>query len=145
MSAPYIIPFNFQPVNTGISNSTYTVPAGKYARVVVNLSASARIFNTSLVATGGEAIAVSNNTQSLSVEVWARAGEAFSASTSAPAPAPSSSVNIIASAVAVLNGNLLASVYAPASGLIFTSSGDTVEANSIAEVSFRYEEYNQIS
>lgn len=33
MSAPYIIPFNHQPVNAGRSTGTYTVPAGKYARV----------------------------------------------------------------------------------------------------------------
>jgi hypothetical protein len=37
MSAPYIIPFNHQPVTTGVSTSgTYTVPAGKYARVKLN-------------------------------------------------------------------------------------------------------------
>ena len=35
MSAPYIIPFNHQPVNTGRTTSTYTVPSGKYARVHV--------------------------------------------------------------------------------------------------------------
>lgn len=37
MSAPYIIPFNFQPVSTVASSSgTYTVPAGKYARVTIS-------------------------------------------------------------------------------------------------------------
>ena len=37
MSAPYIIPFNFQPVSTVASSSgTYTVPAGKYARVTMS-------------------------------------------------------------------------------------------------------------
>lgn len=36
MSAPYIIPFNFQPVSTVASSSgTYTVPAGKYAKVTI--------------------------------------------------------------------------------------------------------------
>jgi hypothetical protein len=38
MSAPMIIPFNFQPVNTGATTGTYTVPAGKYA--YINLSSS---------------------------------------------------------------------------------------------------------
>lgn len=147
MSAPFIIPFNFQPVNSGtIYNGTYTVPANKYARVVVTLSASARIFSTSLVPDGGESIAISNSSDSLSLEVWARAGEVFSASVSAPAPAAAASVNIIASAVAILGGQQLASVYAPASGAIFPAGGnDTVSANSNADVTFRYEEFNQIS
>jgi hypothetical protein len=35
MSAPMIIPFNFQPVNTGSTTGTYTVPAGKYARAYI--------------------------------------------------------------------------------------------------------------
>lgn len=36
MSAPYIIPFNHQPVNTGVTASTYTAPSGKYARVLIS-------------------------------------------------------------------------------------------------------------
>jgi hypothetical protein len=36
MAAPYIIPFNHQPVSTGSQTGTYTVPAGKYARVNIN-------------------------------------------------------------------------------------------------------------
>lgn len=37
MSAPYIIPFNFEPASTVASSSgTYTVPAGKYARLTIS-------------------------------------------------------------------------------------------------------------
>ena len=36
MSAPYIIPFNNQPSATGTQTGTYTVPAGKYARVNIS-------------------------------------------------------------------------------------------------------------
>lgn len=36
MAAPYIIPFNNQPVQTVASTGSYTVPAGKYA--LVNIS-----------------------------------------------------------------------------------------------------------
>lgn len=41
MSAPYIVPFNFQPVAISVKTTSYTIPAGKYARVVVNLEGSA--------------------------------------------------------------------------------------------------------
>jgi hypothetical protein len=33
MSAPLIIPFNFQPTSTSVGSSSYTVPSGKYALV----------------------------------------------------------------------------------------------------------------
>jgi hypothetical protein len=36
MSAPMIIPFNFQPILTAITASSYTVPAGKYAKVYLS-------------------------------------------------------------------------------------------------------------
>jgi hypothetical protein len=35
MSAPFIIPFNFQPVSVAVKTASYTIPAGQYARVVV--------------------------------------------------------------------------------------------------------------
>jgi len=35
MSAPYVIPFNHQPSNTGSVTSSYIVPAGKYSRVYI--------------------------------------------------------------------------------------------------------------
>lgn len=41
MSAPFIVPFNFQPVSVSVKTASYTIPAGKYARVLVNLEGSA--------------------------------------------------------------------------------------------------------
>jgi hypothetical protein len=35
MSAPFIIPFNFQPVSVSVKTGSYTIPAGNYARVLV--------------------------------------------------------------------------------------------------------------
>jgi hypothetical protein len=35
MSAPFIIPFNFQPVQTVVSTASYTVPTGKYSKVLI--------------------------------------------------------------------------------------------------------------
>jgi hypothetical protein len=43
MSAPFIVPFNFQPDSVSVITSSYTIPAGKYARVVVNLEGSATV------------------------------------------------------------------------------------------------------
>lgn len=33
MSAPFIVPFNFQPVSTTIKTASFTVPAGKYGLI----------------------------------------------------------------------------------------------------------------
>lgn len=48
MSAPFIIPFNHQPVSTSIKTSAYTIPSGKYARVIpLNWSGTWSIPNNS--------------------------------------------------------------------------------------------------
>lgn len=40
MSAPFVIPFNFQPESVSVVTGSYTVPPGKYARVIANVSGS---------------------------------------------------------------------------------------------------------
>jgi len=37
MSAPFIIPFNFQPETVEVKTASYPIPAGKYAYVVANV------------------------------------------------------------------------------------------------------------
>lgn len=37
MSAPFLIPFNFQPESISVKTSSYAIPAGKYAYVSVNV------------------------------------------------------------------------------------------------------------
>lgn len=37
MSAPFIVPFNFQPVSVSVKTTSYTIPAGKYAYVFVEV------------------------------------------------------------------------------------------------------------
>lgn len=46
MSAPYIIPFNHQPLNVVTQNTTLTIGAGKYARVNIG-SAKLPVLNSS--------------------------------------------------------------------------------------------------
>jgi hypothetical protein len=62
MSAPFIIPFNFQPVTTSVKTSSYTVPAGKYAKVVpsradftINGSSLSSSESATVVASGSSA------------------------------------------------------------------------------------------
>jgi len=65
MSAPYIIPFNHQPVSTVVSASgTYTVGAGKYARVSIDNAVlpvlnSVNMYNT--VTVSSDAVAGAGN------------------------------------------------------------------------------------
>lgn len=41
MPAPIVVPFNFEPVAVSVRTASYTIPAGRYARVTVNLEGSA--------------------------------------------------------------------------------------------------------
>jgi hypothetical protein len=37
MTAPFVMPFNFQPTSVSVKTGSYTIPSGKYARVSVAL------------------------------------------------------------------------------------------------------------
>lgn len=37
MSAPFIVPFNFQPASVSVKTGSYAIPAGFYAKVVVEV------------------------------------------------------------------------------------------------------------
>jgi hypothetical protein len=41
MSAAFIVPFNQQPFSVAVKTATYTIPAGYYARAIVNLEGAA--------------------------------------------------------------------------------------------------------
>lgn len=48
MAAPFIIPFNNQPVQTVATTANYTVPAGKYSRVCIS-NAIAPLLNSAVL------------------------------------------------------------------------------------------------
>lgn len=48
MSAPIVVPFNFEPVSTLVTGANYTVPAGQYARAVISNYAGTLAINSSL-------------------------------------------------------------------------------------------------
>ena len=147
MAAPYIIPFNFQPANTGtVLNGSYTVPSGKYARVIINLSAMARISAATSDSDGGEYVAISSNSDSSTIEVWAVAAEAFTTSTSSASGGPGASTHSISTASVSIGGTQLAIARAAASGIIGGGGADdNVTISGAASASMRYEEYNVIS
>ena len=53
MSAPLVVPFNYQPFNVLVSNTSYTVPAGHYARVSVISQVGWVTLNGSAISTCG--------------------------------------------------------------------------------------------
>lgn len=85
MSAPYIIPFNHQPVATGIQENSYTVPSGKYARVTIPICLVAYCVGDNLNAGPGTANLTSISTFSDSknerFEIWLKAGDQITTET----------------------------------------------------------------
>jgi hypothetical protein len=164
MSALINIPFNFQPVNSGnVANAGYTVPAGKYSRIMATLSTYARnsTFTISIAGSGQHMPNISSGNDSTSVELYLRSGEvvsvsntsasgtisvASSASTSSPTGNGSQSIAqllvggvIVAQSKSAVSGVLIADV---ASGLATTF---TVTMVGSSDVNYRYEEFNNIS
>ncbi len=153
MSAIISIPFNHQPVNTGAGSGTYTVPAGKYARLTFNCVAEAYLTlsnSTGLNLTNGNSAEsnVSNGT------VYLKSGDIISTSTSGASGSytrttagtePANAVGISQGAI-LLNGTVFNRVYARVSSMFTAqSSQPTVTANGSASVSYFYEEFTNIS
>lgn len=53
MSSPLTIPFNHQPISTSVKTSSYTIPAGNYARASVFILGTGTFTIDGLVACGG--------------------------------------------------------------------------------------------
>lgn len=83
MPAKYFVPFNHMPVNSGQSNTTYTVPIGYYARVSVSVivNAFALATNTAITASGFS-YAANSDTSNQSFEFWIEPGMEIAFSTS---------------------------------------------------------------
>jgi hypothetical protein len=74
------IPFNFQPVNTVAGlNTNYTVPTGKYARVVV--TADGEAFIGSIQASSNYTatyFSVTQSSKTCTLELWLKTGDVLS-------------------------------------------------------------------
>jgi hypothetical protein len=83
MASKLIIPFDNKPVSVqqAAGAGTYTVPAGKYAKVTIQANGWARGYNTIYTAVGGAAttssLTCSNTSNSFNetMEVWLNPGE----------------------------------------------------------------------
>jgi hypothetical protein len=72
MPAPFIIPFNNCPVSTSIKTSSYTIPAGKYARVT-SRSAYFSVDSFNFYYTSSESASIAGN--GATQDVYASMGE----------------------------------------------------------------------
>jgi hypothetical protein len=91
MSAPFFVPFNFQPASTAKGTGTYTCPAGKYALVTISVSGSA--YPNSTLTEHALAASSSQGSESFNetLNIWVRSGETVSASLSNASATQSSS------------------------------------------------------
>lgn len=115
------IPFNNEPVSTQIGNwtSTYTCPAGKYARVRVQCSGYAvGLPGFTSSATGGDISFCTSDSFAMSFDLWLKAAEtvsgsitAASASTGATARGAVSSTSSVAVSK---NGSTVANLFCAA-------------------------------
>jgi hypothetical protein len=153
MANAFFVPFNFQPVNTGAGNesSTYTVPAGKYARVTVTLCVSAYAGSQSVINNSNDHIDSNSNSNSTSFEIFMNEGEALTFSAS-PANANDNtgyrtftladesliSARIDGTEFSVLRCHAAIQGYQSA-------STHNIYVYGTADAAFRYEEYNKIS
>ena len=152
MANAFYIPFNNEPVNTGRGNEsdTYTVPSGKYARVIASVSVKAYpLASADVGATGvysGAAVADSGN-----IVLYLDEGEELSFDTQAASAngssAASSFVQASSFARVVVDSSNMFEVQVTAYNYLRNSAGTNVQAQVGGAISgfFRYEEYNKIS
>jgi hypothetical protein len=81
---PLIDPFNNDPINTGSSNSSYTVPSGKYARVRVNLSASTSVGLSNKSSFTVATLNTSLDSNSASFDLFLKSGDTVTVTSSSP-------------------------------------------------------------
>lgn len=143
MSAPFIIPFNFQPVNTGASSSTYTVPLGKYARITATLTTTA--YPSSLDLVTGQVYHSVGNSNTTTFSIWLKSGDAVSVSNTAASRTSSVTDTItgISTALLKINSNTVASCSSAASFGSSSAFPKVIAGTSV--VNYFYEEYNEIS
>lgn len=101
MSAPFFVPFNFQPISIQRGSGTYTVPAGKYARVSVNLS----VFCTPGFVS--PTVMVNPGVKSENVDIFLKSGDSltFTQTLSAASVNPSTAGNLVNTLSANINGS----------------------------------------
>ena len=158
-----IIPFNHQPILKGVSTTTYTPTAGRYARVVVTLIANAfatAAMNSSGTVPGAVSYVTSDGLQNDSFEIWITDAETLTGTTAVASSAGATTFSTggtflhsqggTSSASVLQNAVTIASVSARSLAVqVSTVAGSgTINIATISgEASFRfnYEEYKELT
>ena len=147
---PLQYPFNFHPVNTGRGTqaSSYTVPAGKYARVIITLSVTAYFTNASSGGSAADVLSHSDGSETVSFETYMTAGEqlTFSATAASASDTVGSglfNVNDGSVVTALIDGSSMAAAKCRAGAFGYLGTGThNLTLTGTAEAYFRYEEHN---
>ena len=77
MPSSYVLPFKHKPIATGQTTTSYTVTTGRYARAVINASASAWFVKDDGAAANITNLSMSNSAGNMfeSMEVWLNSGD----------------------------------------------------------------------
>jgi len=135
MTAPYVLPFDHHPVNTlTVDNDDYTVPAGKFARIIATLSVEAHVSAVSAAPT-----TISNGENSTSLEFWADTGDVVDVSRTAASASGTLYQTAQSVAAITFNTAIVGRIFANASA--YLSSG-TSTITGTALVNYQVEEYN---
>jgi len=155
MGSPMIIPFNFQPVNTVVgTTASYTVPAGKYAKVSITASASSRLAPGSGSSSQYSINTLSASSNSDTKDIMLKSGDVLTSSLTNASGSHSTSTTVITqgsseSVVNVMvNGVVIFSVRAPIStGVNTTSNPAVLLCNYTGSTSVGYiaSEYNNLA
>lgn len=130
-----------QPVNTGaVSNGSYTVPAGKYARVSATLSTYIAAISGAITSGGVPAFCTPGQS-SHSVELFLKSGDVLSVSNVAGninSGNNDMALGAVCTASLLLNGTL---VSRSSSSISLCSTGGTTYLNGSPTVNYSYAEY----
>jgi hypothetical protein len=155
MASPIILPFNNQPVSTQKGTGTYTCPAGKYARVTVNVRARATASLTAAASLNATTPGThETNVANESFDIWVGPGDTVSATLSNASGTQAVGSNIslatrTAATTVTVNHNAAAIgiIEAVASCQVSTGAGGSATLTSSGSSSFHFfaQEYNILS
>lgn len=145
------IPFNFAPINTGSTTSTYTVPSGKYARVLFSITSRTWIVpstgNTDPNANCSDSNTVTGDIWLMSGDVVAMSSTIASGTFTNPSGAGATiSATGSSSTRLTVNSSEASRVESMVSFLFLSaSSTPAVSLDGSASMSIFFQEYNNIS
>ena len=147
MSSLINIPFNHEPIDTVQKfNTDYTVPIGKYARVVINVSCSAYVSHTDNPNVRIKTL--DNGTVNESIEIWANSSDVISsvrtpANTNTESPLTAKGTSTVS---IKLNGVIFVSLASTALSTSTNTGGLPyfTQISGIVNVGMHAEEFNNV-